>query len=144
MVVTELATLTVAQKLLRSRFGSIASHLSTQAAFEAQMGRVFSAGHPLSADEAADQWSLITYAGGNEILDKLSLYARERLRYAARWHAALRTWTGTLELAWGLQDPVCTRSALDAVLELRPDAPASVTEIIVRLAEAGSIVPSGA
>jgi pimeloyl-ACP methyl ester carboxylesterase len=159
-IVVEFATLSVGQKLLRTRFGSVASHLSTETAFRAQMGRIFSPAHPLPEQEAADQWSLITNGGGNRILDKLTLYLQERVRFAARWHGALRAWPGHLELAWGLQDPVCTRSVLDAVLELRPEAPVtmlpelghypqledpeSVTEIIARLAEQQSAVPSGA
>ena len=154
-IVVERATLTVSQKLLRGRFGSLAAHLSTETAFRAQMSRIFSRAHPLSAQEAADQWSLITNGGGNLILDKLTLYLSERLRYAARWHGALRDWPGHLELAWGLQDPVCTKAVLDAVLELRPDAPATllpelghypqledpeaVTEIIGRLSQAAML-----
>jgi pimeloyl-ACP methyl ester carboxylesterase len=159
-VVDELATLSVGQKLLRSRFGSVTSYLSTEAAFRTQMGRIFSPVHPLPEQEAADQWSLITNGGGNLILDKLTLYLQERVRYAVRWHGALRAWPGHLELAWGLQDPVCTRSVLDAVLELRPEAPVtmlpdlghypqledpeSVTEIIARIAEQETAVPFGA
>jgi pimeloyl-ACP methyl ester carboxylesterase len=126
-MVVELARLTVSQKLLRSRFGSVAAHLSNEPAFHAQMGRIFSRHHPLTAQESADQWSLITHGGGNRILDKLTLYLQERVRYAARWHGALRHWPGHLELAWGLEDPVCTRAVLNAVIELRPDVP--VTEL---------------
>jgi pimeloyl-ACP methyl ester carboxylesterase len=159
-MVIEVATLTVSQKLLRSRFGSIASRLSSQAAFHAQMARIFSRGHPLTDAEAADQWSLITHGGGHRILDKLAFYLRERVRYAARWHASLRDWPGHLELAWALQDPVCTKAVLDAVIELRPDAPVTllaelghypqledpetVTEIIARVAQDASIVGAGA
>lgn len=149
-IVLEFARLTVSQKLLGSRFGSVAAYLSNEPAFHAQLGRIFSDTHPLSRQEAADQWSLLANAGGNRILDKLTLYLQERVRYAARWHGALRDWPGDLELAWALADPVCTRAVLDAVRELRPRAPVtlmadlghypqiedpeSVTEIIERIA----------
>lgn len=158
-IVVELARLTVSQKLLRSRFGSVAAQLSNEPAFHAQMGRIFSTAHPLTPQESAEQWSLITHEGGNRILDKLSLYLHERIRYAQRWHGALRDWHGHLELAWGLQDPVSNRSVLDAVIELRPGAPvtelpelghypqledpAAVSEIIARIAESASLVASG-
>jgi pimeloyl-ACP methyl ester carboxylesterase len=125
-MVIERATLTVSQKLLRSRLGSIAARLSNEPTFRAQMARIFSSGHPLSAEEAADQWSLLANNGGNRILDRLIAYLRERVQYADRWHGALRDWPGRIELAWALQDPVATRAVLDAVVELRPAAPATL------------------
>jgi len=42
------------------------------------------------------------------------------VRFAPRWHGALRDWPGRLELAWALRDPVATINVLDAVLALRP------------------------
>jgi pimeloyl-ACP methyl ester carboxylesterase len=127
-MVIERAALTVSQKLLRSRFGSVAARLSNEPAFRAQMSRIFSRAHPLSAEEAADQWSLITNEQGHRLLDRLTLYLRERVQFADRWHGALRDWPGRLELAWALQDPVCTKAVLDAILELRPDAPAELLD----------------
>ena len=126
-MVLDRATLTVSQRLLRSRFGSVAARLSNETAFRAQLSRIFSPEHPLSAEEAADQWSLIAHNGGNRILDKLTLYLIERVQYANRWHGALPSWPGELSLAWGLLDPVSTRAVLDAVRELRPAA--AVTEL---------------
>jgi pimeloyl-ACP methyl ester carboxylesterase len=127
-MVIERAALTVSQKLLRSRFGSVAARLSNEPAFRAQMSRIFSRAHPLSAEEAADQWSLITNEQGHRLLDRLTLYLRERVQFADRWHGALRDWPGRLELAWALQDPVCTKAVLDAILELRPNAPAELLD----------------
>jgi pimeloyl-ACP methyl ester carboxylesterase len=127
-MVIERAALTVSQKLLRSRFGSVAARLSNEPAFRAQMSRIFSRAHPLSAEEAADQWSLITNEQGHRLLDRLTLYLRERVQFADRWHGALRDWPGRLELAWALQDPVCTKAVLDAILELRPNAAAELLD----------------
>jgi pimeloyl-ACP methyl ester carboxylesterase len=153
-MVLERATLTVSQKLLRSRFGSVAARLSNEPTFRAQFARIFSPAHPLSSEEAADQWSLLAHNGGHRILDRLTLYLRERVQYASRWHGALREWPGELELAWAMRDPVCTRAVLDAVVALRPRAPltrmeglghypqledpAAVTEIVRRVAAAGA------
>jgi pimeloyl-ACP methyl ester carboxylesterase len=122
-MVIERASLTVGQKLLRSRLGPIAARLSNERSFRAQFGRIFSAQHPLSAEEAADQWSLLARNDGHRILDKLTFYLHERVTHASRWHGALRDWPGRLELAWAGLDPVCTESVLQAVLELRPSAP---------------------
>lgn len=124
-MVIERASLTLSQKVLRSRFGVVAAALSNERSFRAGFGRLFSAGHPLTPEEAADQWALLAYGGGNRILHKLTYYLRERVTFAERWHGALRDWDGQLELAWALQDPVATEAVLDAVLELRPAAPAT-------------------
>ncbi len=122
-MVIERASLTLSQKVLRSPFGPLMARLSSERFFRSQFARLFSDAHPLSDDEAADQWSLIAHGGGNRILDKLTYYLGERTRYARRWHGALRDWPGRLELAWGIHDPVATTAVLDAVLELRPEAP---------------------
>jgi pimeloyl-ACP methyl ester carboxylesterase len=121
-MVLERASLTASQKLLRSRLGPLAARLSNERSFRAGFGRLFSPNHPLSAEEAADQWALITYGGGNRILHKLTHYLRERVTHADRWHGALRDWDGQLELAWGMLDPVSTPAVLEAVQGLRPHA----------------------
>jgi pimeloyl-ACP methyl ester carboxylesterase len=122
-MVLERASLTISQKLLRSSVGPLAARLSNERSFKAQFARIFSPAHPLSDEEAADQWSLLAFAGGNRIIDKLTFYLHERMTFAKRWHGALREWPGRLELAWAGLDPVCTEAVLQAVLELRPSAP---------------------
>lgn len=122
-MVIERASLTISQKALRSRLGPLVARLSNQRAFRAQFARIFSATHPLSAEEAADQWSLLAHGDGHRIIDRLTYYLHERVTYAARWHGALREWPGQLRLAWAGHDPVCTEAVLQAVLALRPSAP---------------------
>jgi pimeloyl-ACP methyl ester carboxylesterase len=122
-MVIERASLTRSQQLLRSRLGFLAAALSSERSFRAGFGRLFSPDHPLTPEEAADQWALLAYGGGNRILHKLTYYLRERVEFAERWHGALRDWEGQLELAWALLDPVATEAVLDAVVELRPAAP---------------------
>jgi pimeloyl-ACP methyl ester carboxylesterase len=130
-MVIERASLTPSQKLLRSRLGPVAARLSTERTFRAQFARIFSRDHPLTREEAADQWSLLAHDGGNRILHRLTYYLHERVTYADRWHDALRYWPGQLELAWAMRDPVCTEAVLDAILELRAYAP------VTRFAELG-------
>jgi pimeloyl-ACP methyl ester carboxylesterase len=124
-MVLERASLTPSQKVLRSRFGAVAAKLSNERSFRAQFGRLFSPDHPLSPEEAADQWTLLAHGGGNRILHRLTYYLHERVTHADRWHGALRDWDGELELAWGMRDPVSTVAVLDAVLGLRPHARAT-------------------
>jgi pimeloyl-ACP methyl ester carboxylesterase len=130
-MVIERASLTPSQKLLRSRFGPLAARLSTERSFRAQFSRIFSPAHPLTREEATEQWSLLARDRGNRILHRLTYYLNERVTYAGRWHGALRDWAGHLELAWAMRDPVCTEAVLDAILELRPEAP------VTRLDELG-------
>ena len=122
-IVLERALLTISQKLLRSPLGPLMARLSNPVSVRVQMARLFSSAHPLSAAEAADQWSLLAHNGGNRILDRLIFYLGERVEYAERWHGAIRDWPGNLELAWALRDPVATEAVLDAVRALRPSAP---------------------
>jgi pimeloyl-ACP methyl ester carboxylesterase len=117
------ASPTLAQRILRSPAGPLLSRLSSERFFRAQFGSVFSAGHPLTDQEAEDQWSLICAGGGRTLSHKTIRYMDERFRHAERWHGALRDWPGPLHLAWGLVDPVATTKVLEAVRELRPQAP---------------------
>jgi pimeloyl-ACP methyl ester carboxylesterase len=117
------ASPTLAQKLLRGPLGPVMARLSSERVFRQQFGSIFSPGHPLSDEEAADQWSLIVNNGGHRLGHRLISYMDERERHAWRWYGALRNWPQPLHLAWGLLDPVATTRVLDGVRELRPQAP---------------------
>jgi len=118
-----LAKPTVGQRLLRSRLGPLFARLTSERGFRIQFGRIFSPLHPLSAEEAADQWSLLAHRGGRRIAHKTIHYMSERERFTERWHGALREWPGALSLAWGLRDPVARTAVLDGLRELRPGVP---------------------
>src|ERR1700759_2657283 len=111
------------QRLLRGRFGSFVSQMSDEGFFKVQFGSIFSPSHPLSDEEAADQWALIAHNGGDRIGHLLIRYMDERESRAARWPGAIRDWQGALQLGWAMLDPVATKAVLDAVLALRPSAP---------------------
>jgi pimeloyl-ACP methyl ester carboxylesterase len=117
------ASLTPAQKVLRTRFGPLLAALSSERFFRANFRRLFSDDHPLSDEEAAEQWALLAHNRGHRIIHKLTHYLHERVTHAERWSGAIRDWPGRLEVAWGMRDPVATGNVLDAVLELRPRAP---------------------
>ena len=123
-LVRERASLLWGQKLLLSRLGPLAARLSTEFAFRRQFAGIFSTDHPLSAEEAADQWSLLARSNGHRLMQRLIYYNHERVTppTADRWHHALRDWPGRLELAWAERDPICTEAVLQAVLRLRPHA----------------------
>jgi pimeloyl-ACP methyl ester carboxylesterase len=116
------ASPTIGQRILRSPLGPVMSRLSSERFFRQQFGSIFSPGHPLTDEEADDQWALICAGGGRTLNHKTIAYMGERFKHADRWHGALRDWEKPLSLAWGMLDPVATEAVLDAVLELRPRA----------------------
>jgi pimeloyl-ACP methyl ester carboxylesterase len=148
-VILERASLRPIQEVLRGPFGGVAARLTNHRMFVGGFGRLFSAGHPLSADEAAAQWALLSRDGGHRIIHRLSAYLDERVRYADRWHGAVRDWPKPLSLVWGLDDPVATVNVLNGLRELRPtatvvelpglghypqiEAPDTFTEAVLRL-----------
>jgi pimeloyl-ACP methyl ester carboxylesterase len=118
-----IASPTLAQRLLRGRLGPLVSRLSSERFFRKQFGSIFSPEHPLTDEEAEDQWSLIAHDRGERLGHKLIRYMDEREEKAERWHGALRDWPKPLHLAWGMSDPVATERVLAGVLALRPNAP---------------------
>jgi pimeloyl-ACP methyl ester carboxylesterase len=121
-MIQDAASPTIGQRLLRSAVGPLFSRLSSERFFRQQFGSIFSQGHPLTDEEAKDQWALVCAGGGRTIAHKTIRYMEERYRHAERWHGALTDWPKPLSLAWGMLDPVATERVLDAVLELRPAA----------------------
>jgi pimeloyl-ACP methyl ester carboxylesterase len=125
-MILELSHPTFAQRMLRGPLGPLAARLSSERFFRAQFGGIFSPEHPLTDEEEADQWALITAGSGQRLGHKLVLYMDERVTYAERWHGAIRDWPKPLSFAWGMLDPVATPDVLGGLRELRPAAP--VTE----------------
>ncbi|NDJ87691.1 alpha/beta fold hydrolase [Mycolicibacter kumamotonensis] len=121
-VILDRASLRPSQKMLRSRFGALAARVSNRRGFTRGFGRLFSARHPMSPEEAAAQWDLLSHNDGHRILHLLTAYLDERVRYAQRWHGAVRDWPKPLGFVWGLGDPVATTNVLDGLRELRPAA----------------------
>lgn len=122
-ILIERANPTLAQKLLRGPLGPLTARFANEAFFRRQFASVFSEGHPLTPEDAADNWALMAHNGGNRLGHKLVSYMDERVIYADRWHGAVTNWRGDLRLLWGLEDPVAVTEVLDGLLELRPDLP---------------------
>jgi pimeloyl-ACP methyl ester carboxylesterase len=119
-VILDRASLRPIQNVLRGPLGPVVARLANARMFARGFGRLFSKGHPLSADEAAAQWALISHNDGHRIAHLLISYLDERQRFASRWHGAVRDWPKPLGFLWGLDDPVATTNVLDGLRELRP------------------------
>jgi pimeloyl-ACP methyl ester carboxylesterase len=122
-ILQDVASPTLGQRILASPLGPAFARLMSERGFKVQFGRIFSDDHPLTDEEAADQWSLIARDRGNRVLPRTIAYMDERRRRADRWHGAVRDWRGELSLVWGMSDPVATPAALRGLRELRPAAP---------------------
>jgi len=122
-ILIERANPTLAQKLLRGPLGPLAARFANESFFRRQFASVFSSGHPVSDNDAIDNWSLLTYNEGNRLGHKLVSYMDEREIYAERWHGAVKNWEGDLRLIWGMKDPVAVPEVMEGLLELRPDLP---------------------
>lgn len=121
-VIIERASLRPIQKVLRGPAGPIAARLTNESSFRRGFAKLFSDAHPLSASEAQAQWALLAREGGNKILHLLSSYLGERVRYAQRWHGAIRDWPKPLGFLWATDDPVATTEVLAGLRELCPAA----------------------
>jgi pimeloyl-ACP methyl ester carboxylesterase len=122
-ILQDVASPTRAQKMLASPAGPAFARAMGERGFKSGFSRIFSDAHPLSDDEAADQWSLIAHKDGKLVLPKTIAYMDERRRLADRWHGAFGAWEGDLQLVWGMQDPVANPAVLRGLQELRPGVP---------------------
>jgi pimeloyl-ACP methyl ester carboxylesterase len=121
-VILHRASLRPVQKVLRGPLGPILARFSSKSRFVKEFGKLFSTNHPLSEQEADAQWALMANNDGHRIAHLLISYLDERVRYADRWHGAVRDWPKPLSFLWALDDPVATTNVLDGLRELRPAA----------------------
>jgi pimeloyl-ACP methyl ester carboxylesterase len=121
-VIIERASLRPSQKILRGPFGPILARLTNERGFLRGFAKLFSAAHPLSDDEAQAQWALLARDDGHRIMNLLCAYLNERVRFAPRWHGAVRDWDKPLGFLWATGDPVATTNVLAGLRELRPAA----------------------
>ncbi|NTY60603.1 alpha/beta fold hydrolase [Mycolicibacterium sphagni] len=121
-VIIERASLRPSQKILRGPFGPILARLTNERGFLRGFAKLFSAAHPLSDEEAQAQWALLARDDGHRIMNLLCAYLNERVRFAPRWHGAVRDWDKPLGFLWATGDPVATTNVLAGLRELRPAA----------------------
>jgi len=121
-VIIERASLRPSQKILRGPLGPLLARLTNERGFVRGFAKLFSAAHPLSPDEAQAQWALMARDDGHRIINLLCAYLNERVRFADRWHGAVRDWDKPLGFLWATGDPVATTNVLAGLRELRPAA----------------------
>jgi pimeloyl-ACP methyl ester carboxylesterase len=121
-VIIERASLRPSQKILRGPLGPLLARLTNERGFLRGFAKLFSAAHPLSDEEAKAQWALMARDDGHRIINLLCAYLNERVRFAERWHGAVRDWDKPLGFLWATGDPVATTNVLAGLRGLRPAA----------------------
>ena len=99
-VILDRASLRPIQNVLRRPLGPVVARLANRRMFTRGFARLFSQRHPLS-EEAAAQLALLSHNEGQRIAHLLISYLDERVRYASRWHGAVRDWPKSLGFLWG-------------------------------------------
>lgn len=116
----ELASLTVGQKLLRSRLGPLFARINNARTFKAQLRRVFA--KPPSDAELDAMWTLASRDDGVLRFPQIIRYVEERKRFRARWIGALERCDLPALVAWGRKDPIAVEPIARALAEEIPGA----------------------
>ncbi len=119
----------LAQKLLRSRVGWVASRLIGRRGFGRSLRAI--AGVKPSDEELDQLYELVVADGGKRVYSGLIRYMDERVAHRDRWRRATLEHGAPLRLVWGDQDPISTWAIAEEVRAYRP-----ATDI-VRLAGTG-------
>ena len=89
-VIFDRASLRPIRKVLRGPLGPVAARLANRGCSARGFAKLFTPQHPLSAEEAAAQWALLSLQRGHRIADLLISYLDERVsvRVAMAWRSA--------------------------------------------------------
>lgn len=79
-------------------------------------------GSKLTDAEFDDLWTGMSYQNGHKLSHLLIKYNAERAVHHRRWETALSNWDGSVQLVWGLEDPVSGRHVLEKATALLPGA----------------------
>ncbi len=116
----DLAHLTPAQKLLRSRFAPLFSRVGSAGVFKMQIRRILA--RPVPDAELDAMWEQIRYNDGRRRLPAIIRYIDERTRFRERWIGALTRLDVPVHVLWGTEDPVAVVAIAEALAAEIPGA----------------------
>ena len=125
-VYADMAQLTPAQKILLSPAGDLFSRVASERVFRLQMGRILS--RPVADEELAAMWAQLRYLDGSRRMPAIIEYYRERTRFAARWHGALRRLDVRTLVLWAAEDPVAVLAIGERLAREIPGAEKRILE----------------
>ena len=124
------------QKLLLTPLGPVLSRLLGESRLRAKLDAV--RGRKLTDAQWAAQWAGMSANDGVRKSHLLQRYINERTEHHERWEAAMRDYTGPVQLVWGPLDPISGAHVLAPLREQLPEARA------VELPGIGHFVPEEA
>ncbi|MBS2017316.1 MAG: alpha/beta hydrolase [Deltaproteobacteria bacterium] len=116
----DLATPTIGQHILKSRFGPAFARLSSRATFTRQLARVFAKAPPREMLDA--MWELASRDDGLARFPAVVKYMDDRVRFARRWLGALARADLPVLVAWGELDPVARLAIAERLARETPGA----------------------
>ncbi|WP_299569075.1 alpha/beta hydrolase [uncultured Williamsia sp.] len=108
------------QRLLRSPLGRILGRFSSERMFRAAMDAITA--EPLAREDLHELWLDISTAGGQRIQHDLLRYIDDRRQHAARWTAAMESYSGPVHCIWGPEDPISGAQVLERLRTRMPRA----------------------
>ena len=109
------------QKLLKSRFGGVASHLMNKASLSRGFNKIFAANSQPSTYEIDILWQLIEHNNGKRVLPKLLTYLDERKQHGKRWVESMISTAVPLYFINGVHDPISGQHMLDHYIDIIPN-----------------------
>jgi pimeloyl-ACP methyl ester carboxylesterase len=109
-----------AQKLLKSRFGGLASHFMNKGSLAKGFHKIFAEHTPPSEYEIDTLWQLIEHNDGKKVLPKLLSYIDERNQHGKRWVENMINTTVPLYFINGVLDPISGQHMLDHYIDIIP------------------------
>ncbi len=87
----------------------------------AGLAATFSAGHPASDDEIAQQTELVAHLDGQALLPRTIRYLEDRRAEERRFTGAIEQHPAPLAVVWGVEDPVSVVEMTEVLRAARPD-----------------------
>ena len=109
------------QKLLKSRFGGLASHFMNKASLSRGFNKIFAINSQPSAHEIDTLWQLIEHNNGKRVMPKLLSYIDERSQHGTRWIETMISTEVPLYFINGVHDPISGQHMLDHYIDIIPD-----------------------
>jgi pimeloyl-ACP methyl ester carboxylesterase len=109
-----------AQKLLKSRFGGLASHFMNKASLSRGFNKIFAANSQPNEHEIDTLWQLLEHNNGKKVLPKLLSYIDERSQHGKRWVESMISNVVPLYFINGVHDPISGQHMLDHYIDIIP------------------------
>jgi pimeloyl-ACP methyl ester carboxylesterase len=117
------------QKLLKSRFGGLASHFMNKTSLRRGFNKIFAVNSQPSTHEIDILWQLIEHNNGQRVLPKLLSYIDERNQHGKRWIESMISTIVPLYFINGVHDPISGQHMLDHYIDIIPQPRSTALDV---------------